>query len=389
MRHNRMQTLGSGLMAGVLTALSPAAAFAAPTATVAQFGVSPNGEIVHVITLQNDRGMTVRFLTRGGTVIEISAPDREGKIENLVLGKADFAAWDSGGAFNSIIGRYANRIDGGGFTLDGKFYKLAGVNPKTNVASHGGPHGFDSKLWEAETFTSSDRAGATLTYVSADGENGYPGELSVTVTYTLSEENVLRLDYRATTTKPTVLNLTNHTYFNMAGADSGPIYDQVMQVFADRFTPTDDRQVPTGDIVSVAGTPFDFREPTRVGDRIYSTDPQIVLAKGIDHNFVLNKPAGVVIPVAVRLSDPHSGRQLEVRTTEPGVQIYTGNYFDGSMMGADGRTLRQSDGIAFETQHYPDSPNQPGFPSTVLRPGQTFHSTTEFAFSTDAAPFPR
>lgn len=370
------------------SALMASATYAAPTVSTAKFGTSPNGEVVDVITLKNDHGMTVRFITRGGAFTEISAPDRNGKSDNLVLGLGSFAAWDRGGAFNSVVGRYANRIDKGGFTLDGKFYKLAGVNPRTNIAMHGGPHGFGSKLWKAKTFTRGEEAGATLTYVSADGENGYPGQLSVTMTYTLSNDSVLRLDYKATTTKPTVVNLTNHTYFNIAGADSGPVYDQVMQVFADKWTPTDDRQIPTGVIASVEGTPFDFRTPTRVGDRIYSTDPQIMLAKGIDHNFVLNKPAGVAIPVAVRLTDPHSGRQMEVRTTQPGVQIYTANNLDGSMMGADGRTLRQSDAIAFETEHYPDSPNKPNFPSTVLRPGQTFHSITEFAFSTDKTPFP-
>jgi aldose 1-epimerase len=373
-----------GLAAAVL-AVAPAQA---ATVTRAVFGTSADGEVVEQISLVNDHGMTVRFLTRGGAFTEIDVPDRNGKIANVVLGLPDFAAWDRGGAFNSVVGRYANRIDHGGFTLDGTFYKLAGVNPKTQVAMHGGPHGFGSRLWKAETFDHGDSVGAVLSYVSADGENGYPGALSVTMTYTLTSDDVLRLDYRATTTKPTVVNLTNHTYFNIGGYASGPVYDQLLQVFASHWTPTDARQIPTGEIASVAGTPFDFRKPVRVGDRVYSTDPQMMLAKGLDHNFVLDKPADGALSVAVRLHDPKSGRQLEVRTTEPGVQVYSANNFNGSMAGANGRTLRQGDGLAFETEHFPDSPNKPNFPSTVLRPGQQFHSITEFAFSTDAHPFP-
>lgn len=373
---------GAGL-AGVLAA---GGAQAAPTASRAVFGTSANGETVEQITLTNDKGMTVRFLTRGGTITEIRAADRKGQFNNVVLGKADFAAWDRGGAFNSVVGRYANRIAGGGFTLDGTFYKLP-ANPQTNVAMHGGPKGFGDRLWQAETFQRANVAGATMRYVSADGENGYPGELTVRMTYTLSNDNVLRLEYEATTTKPTVVNLTNHTYFNIGGYDSGTVYDQVMQVFASRWTPTDERQIPTGEIVPVDGTPFDFRKPVAVGTRIYSTHPQMMLARGLDHNFVLDKPAGAALPVAVRLHDPKSGRQMEVRTTEPGVQIYSANGFNGGMPGANGRTLRQGDGLAFETEHYPDSPNKPNFPSTVLRPGQTFHSITEYAFSTDATPF--
>jgi aldose 1-epimerase len=372
--------------AGLLALALPFAAQAAPNATSATFGTAADGQIVQLITLTNDHGMTVRFSTRGGTIVAIETPDRAGHAANVVLGRPDFATWDKGSAFNSVVGRYANRIDKGGFTLDGTFYKLQ-ANPTTQVAMHGGQGNFGSKLWKAETFRKADGAGAILTYVSADGENGYPGELRVRMTYTLTQANVFRIDYEATTTKPTVINLTNHTYFNIGGYDSGSVNDQMLQLFASNVTPTDPRQIPTGEIKPVAGTPFDFRKMTRIGDRVYSPDPQMIIGKGLDHNFVIDKSAAAV-PVAVRLHDPKSGRQLEVRTTEPGVQVYSGNNLNGAMIGAGNRTLRQGDGIAFETEHFPDSPNHLNFPSTVLRPGETFHSVTEWAFSTDRVPFP-
>lgn len=376
------------LMAALCAAtLWPVAGQAAPTARTSVFGTAADGRQVDLITLTNDAGMVVKVSSRGGTIIELDVPDRDGKPDNVVLGYKDFAAWEKARGFNSIIGRYANRIGGGGFTLDGVFYKLP-ANPKTNISMHGGPNGFASQLYRATTFERADAAGVTLHYVSADGENGYPGALTLDVTYTLTADNVLRLEYRATTTKPTVVNLTNHSYFTLGGHASGPIYPQWMQVFAGRWTPTDDNQLPTGAIDPVDGTPFDFRKPARLLDRIYSDDPQMVLAKGIDHNFILDGASGAAARLAVRLYDPGSGRQMEVRTSEPAVQIYSGNNLFGTIVGADGRALRQSDGIAFETEHFPDSPNKPGFPSTVLRPGETFHSVTEFAFSTDAKPFP-
>jgi len=298
-----------------------------------------------------------------------------------------FDAWERMIGFNSIIGRYANRIGGGGFTLDGVFYKLP-ANPTTQVTLHGGFPGFAGQLFAVDIFEREGAAGATLTYVSPDGDNGFPGEVTLKVTYSITNDNVLRLAYAATTTKPTVVNFTNHAYFTLGGHDSGPVYDQMLQVFASRWTPTDEQQVPTGEIRPVANTPFDFRKPVRIGARIYSSDPQMMLAKGLDHNFVLDGPSGAAPRVAARLADPRSGRQLEVRTSEPGVQIYTANNLLGTIVADDGLTMRQSDAIAFETEHFPDSPNKPGFPSTVLRPGETFRSVTEYAFSTDATPFP-
>jgi len=371
-------------LAAALLATSPAAA--KPSANKALFGTAEDGPKVDLITLRNDHGMTVKISSRGGTITEIDVPDRDGKFGNVVLGAGSFEAWEKLGGFNSIIGRYANRIGGGGFTLDGTFYKLP-ANPKTGVILHGGFPSFAGKLFATDIFEKNGRAGASFTYVSPDGENGFPGELTLTVTYSLGNDDALRLEYQATTTKPTVVNFTNHAYFTLGTHASGPVYDQMLQVFASHWTPTDENQVPTGEIASVEGTPFDFRKPARIGDRVYSSDPQMLLAKGLDHNFVIDGEAGPEPRVAVRLTDPGSGRQLEVRTTEPGVQIYSSNNMFGSTVDGDGRAMRQSDAIAFETEHFPDSPNKPNFPSTVLRPGETFHSITEFAFSTDREPF--
>ena len=367
-----------------LVALVLGAPAIAATVSRAPFGTAADGQAVELVTLHNDHGMTVKFSTRGGAFVEIDAPDGKGAIDDVILGRPDFAAWEKAGAFNTVVGRYANRIGGGGFTLDGKAYALTGANPVTKVAMHGGPNGFASRVWRAETFQRGGDVGAVMTLVSADGENGYPGEMRVRMTYTLTQANIVRIDYDATTSKPTILNLTNHTYFALGGAKAGAVYDQDLQILATRYTPADERQVPTGEIAPVAGTPFDFRQPTRIADRIWSTHPQILIAKGIDHNFVLDAPAGTMPAPAVRLHDPASGRRLEVRTTEPGVQVYTGNNLNGAMVGAHDRTLRQGDGIAFETQHFPDSPNHANFPSTVLRPGETFRSTTEWRFSADA-----
>jgi aldose 1-epimerase len=380
-RRARRFRLPALLLEVVLISLSPSGAPEAGV-TLTPFGTAVDGQ-VQIATLQNVHGLLVRISTRGGTILELDAPDRTGSMANVVLGKRDFAAWEEGGPFSSIVGRYANRIAGGGFTLDGRFYKLAGADPKTAIVSHGGPGGFSSRLWTPTILDRSAAAGVSLRYISADGENGFPGALEVTVTYTLTDDDVLRIDYRATTTRPTVLNLTNHSYFNLGGPQAGPIYGEMLQVFASHFTPTDAHQVPTGEIRSVVGTPFDFRQAARVADRIYSSEPQMLLARGLDHNFVLDKSADGAMTRAVRLYDPGSGRILEVWTTEPGVQVYSANFFNGTAVGASGRALRQGDGLAFETQHFPNSPNQPGFPTTVLRPGEGFRSATEFVFATD------
>jgi aldose 1-epimerase len=374
-----MKVLRSAALAAML--VSGAALNAAPTATIAPFGTGQDGQRVDLVTLRNDSGMTVSFSTRGGTITDIEVPDRDGRMGNVVLGAGSFADWEQLIGFNAITGRYANRIGSGGFTLDGTFYKLP-ADPRTGVILHGGSPSFSSKVFKAEPFERDGRAGAVLTLGSPDGENGFPGELTLHVTYSLGDDDVLRLEYWATTTKPTVLNLTNHAYFTLGTHANGPVYNELLQVFASRWTPTDANQVPTGEIAPVAGTPFDYRQPHKLGDVVYSSDPQVTLAHGLDHNFVLDGASGGAPRVAVRLTDPASGRRLEVRTSEPAVQLYSTNGAGGAIAG-DGRTIRQGDALAIETEHFPDSPNKPNFPSTVLRPGETFHSVTEFAFSTD------
>jgi len=380
------ETLPFAAVAADATPAAATAAAATPAAFVPvsrePFGTAADGRAIEAITLRNRNGMRVRLLSRGGTLIEISAPDRDGVFRNVLLTVASFLAPDPSNSFNSIVGRYANRISGGGFAIDGKFFPLESAGG-TGVILHGGPASFSSKLWDVALIGSPAPA-VRLSYVSPDGENGFPGELSVRVTYSLSDANVLQLEYEARTSKPTVVNLTNHAYFNLGGHEAGPVYGEWLQVFADRWTPTDAALVPTGEIAPVDGTPFDFRRPTPVGPHIYAGYAAIIMAHGLDQNFVLEKKLGAgALEPAARVWDPQSGRQMEVRTTEPGLQIYSGNGFDGALLSGDGCTLRQGDGLTFETQHFPDSPNKPAFPSTILRPGEVFRSTTQFAFSTD------
>jgi aldose 1-epimerase len=361
------------LLAAALTAAAPAGVAHQP------YGKTKSGEAVERYTLRNKRGMSVGILTLGGIVDEIQVPDRAGRSTNVVLALPDLAAYEARANFSSIVGRFAGRISQGGFTLDGRRYALS--EDPAAVVSHGGRNSFGARVWRAERCRTEGCASVTLRYVSKDGDNGFPGRLDVAVTYSLTPDNALRLDYEARTSKPTVLNLTHHAYFNLAGGRSGSADSQYLQINANRFTLLDSRRVPTGAIVPVEGTPFDLRRPTRIGDNIGSTYPQMLLARGFDHNFVLDKPQP--LSVAACALDPMSGRTLEVRTTEPGVQLYTANSFDGTLVGAGGRTIRQGDGYALETQHYPDSPNRPEFPSTMLRPGETFRSTTIFRFGVE------
>jgi aldose 1-epimerase len=354
----------------------------AATASIAPFGTNAKGETVEAITLANKAGMHVVILTRGGALTEVSVPDRQGRLANMVLTRPDFAAWDRGGSFNTLIGRFANRIAGGGFSIDGQRFALP-ANPETGITIHGGQSqsggGWGTKLWAPRLFQSDKGAGVELQLESPDGENGFPGTVRVSATYTLTDAGELRLDWRATTTKPTHINVTNHAYFTLAGHGDGPVDSQSLRLFASHFTPVDARMIPTGEIASVAGTPFDFRKPRRIGPALRTNHPQILLARGIDHNLVIDGKAGELRPAA-ELIDPASGRRLVVSTTEPGVQVYTANGFNGTQLAANNRPLRQSDGIAFETQHYPDTPNQPSFPTTLLRPGEVFTSTTVYAF---------
>jgi len=359
-----------------------ASALAAPRVSVSDYGVTADGRAVHVYTLSNDHGVSAKILDYGGIISELNAPDRRGQSKNVVLTLPDLKAYESNGGLNSLMGRYANRIKGG-FTIDGHHYDLAS-NPK-GVTLHSGRPVYGAMVWAAQTVRDANRAGVTLSRVSPDGEQGFPGELHIDVTYTLNDANDLGLEYEATTDKPTVVTLTNHVYFNLAGNGSGDVYGQQLQVLADQYTPTDMDQVPTGELAPVAGTALDFRQLTPIGARIRSGEQQMLFARGYDHNFVLRKPAGDLLPLAVRMYDPGSGRLLELRTTEPGVQVYSANNMYGSVISAAGTTLRQGDGLALETEHFPNSPNEPRFPSTLLRPGETLRSSSVFHITTDVA----
>jgi aldose 1-epimerase len=368
-------------LGGVLAVCS-AGAPAAPQVSVSDYGVTADGRAVHVYTLTNEHAVSARILDYGGIIAEFDAPDRHGQIKNVVLGLADLKAYETTGGLNSLIGRYANRLKGG-FTLDGRHYDLP-ANPK-GITLHSGRPFYGALVWAAQTVRDAERAGVTLSHVSPDGEQGFPGEMHINVTYTLNDSNDLRLDYEATTDKPTVVTLTNHVYFNLAGNGSGDVYGQQLQVIADQYTPTDADQVPTGELAPVAGTALDFRQLTPIGARIRSSEPQMLFAQGYDHNFVLHKPAGDPLPLALRMHDPASGRLLELRTTEPGVQVYSANHMNGAVTSAAGSTIRQGDGLALETEHFPNSPNERRFPSTLLRPGETLRSSTVFHITTDVA----
>jgi aldose 1-epimerase len=346
------------------------------------FGALADGTEVHRHTLDNGRGLVVRVLTYGGILQRIDVPDRDGRPANVALGFADLDSYvrDNTPYFGALIGRYANRIAGGRFTLDGRAYVLPVNNPPNSL--HGGTEGFDKRVWTATAAAGEDPAGLELAYTSPDGEMGYPGTLSVRARYRLGPDNELRIDYRATTDGPTHVNLTNHSYFNLAGEAAGTVEGHQLQLHAAHYTPTDATNIPTGEIAPVAGTPFDFTSPHRVGERIDAADEQLEYGLGYDHNFVLDPaPAGQALRPAARVVDPASGRVLEVLTTEPGIQFYSGNQLDGTLVGPGGAAYRPRAGLALETQHFPDTPNQPGFPSTVLRPGQVYQSATVYRFS--------
>lgn len=345
-----------------------------------KYGVTKNGETIHEITLNNAAGMEVKCITLGGILTSIRAPDRQGRFANVALGFDSLAQYEAEHPyFGAITGRYANRIGGGRFTLDGVEYQLFKNDGGNSL--HGGEIGFDKRVWHASELD----GGVELAYRSADGEEGYRGNLDVTVRYSLDEGNRLRIDYEAETDAPTALNLTNHSYFNLLGEGEGTIYDHLLTLNADAYTPTDASQIPTGEIAAVAGTPFDFRRAKAIGSGQRSAHPQILAAQGYDHNFVLNRTelSDGELGLAARVYEPLSGRVMEVWTTEPGLQFYAGNFLDATLVGASGRLYRQSDGLALETQHFPDSPNKSQFPSTVLRPGERFESTTIYRFSTD------
>ena len=364
------------ILMGVLVSLG-AAGREAGSIKKESFGKA-DGKTVELYTLTNRKGAEAKITTYGATVVSLKVPDRNGKFDDIVLGFDNIDGYLKGTSFfGATIGRYGNRIAKGRFTLNGVEYKLA-INNEPNHL-HGGNKGFDKVIWNARPFDVKDGAGLALSYLSHDGEEGYPGNLSVSVSYTLTDNNELKISYAATTDKDTVVNLTHHSYFNLAGHGNGDILNHQLMINADRFTPTDAGSIPTGEIRSVKGTPFDFTKPTTIGARINQDDEQLKLAKGYDHNYVLNGKAGTLRQVA-RVSEPIAGRTMEVWTTEPGMQLYSGNFLDGAQ-GKSGKVYQFRYGFCLETQHYPDSPNKPSFPSTVLRKGNTYRTQTIYKFS--------
>jgi len=371
-----------GIAAAMAMTAMPALA---GTATRAAFGTLPDGRAVEAVTLDNGKGVKARILTYGALLQSLETPDRNGRSADIVLGYADAATYQTKpNYFGATVGRYANRIAGGHFTLDDKTYQLP-LNDKTN-SLHGGPEGFDKRLWQIVAVKSGPDASVTLAYTSPDGEEGYPGTLHITATYTLTAANELKLDYRATTDKPTIVNISNHSFFNLAGEASGrPILDARMTIPAERYTPVDVKLIPTGELRPVAGTPFDFRTPHIIGERIHDgTDEQIRFAKGYDQNFIVTPRVTSDVHLMAKVEDPATGRVLEVLSNQPGVQVYSGNFLDGSAVGKSGHSYRQSDGLALEPQLFPDTPNQPAFGSARLDPGQTYENLIVYRFSVAA-----
>lgn len=369
----------------MLALIFPAAAHAGE-AHRAAFGTMPDGRAIDAITLSNSKGMRATIISYGAILQSLIVRDRAGKAEEIALGYGDMKGYFAApNYFGATVGRYANRIRGGSFTIDGQAYKLA-LNNGPN-ALHGGVQGFDKRLWEVVKVTSGPVASVVLAYTSADGEEGYPGALSVTATYSLNERNELSVEYAATTTKPTIVNITNHSFFNLAGeASQRSIYDEILTIPADATTPVDRTLIPTGELRPVAGTPFDFRRPTAVGARIRDgRDPQIVFGQGYDENFVIARDVADQPRLQARVEDPRSGRVMELLSNQPGVQVYTGNFLDGSAIGRSGHAYRQGDGMALEPQVFPDTPNQPAFGSARLDPGKTYRNIIVWRFSTSAA----
>jgi len=345
------------------------------------FGKIQDGQTVDLYVLSNKHGMTAAITNFGATLVSLKVPDRDGKIADVVLGYDNPADYETGKAyFGGTIGRYGNRIAHGKFTLDGVTYSVPTNDGENSL--HGGVRGFNKRVWTAREVSSDAGEALELTYLSKDGEEGYPGNLKVKVVYTvLADQNALKIEYTATTDKATVTNLTNHSYFNLAGQGNGNILQHQLTLFASQFTPVDATLIPTGKLEGVRGTPFDFLQATAIGARINQDDQQLKFGKGYDHNWVLDKSSEGALSLAARAYDAQSGRILEVSTTEPGVQFYSGNFLDGTVHGKDGKVYGYRSAFCLETQHFPDSPNHANFPSTVLKPGQTLHSTSVYKFS--------
>jgi len=348
------------------------------------FGKTNDGTPVEQYILRNSHGLQATVITYGATLQSLKVPDRNGKAEDIVLGFDNVQGYQAGTAyFGATIGRYGNRLANGAFELDGQHYQV----PKNDGPNslHGGTQGFDKHVWKAEPSKTDDSVGVTLTYLSKDGEMGFPGNMKTEVTYSLTEKNELRIEYKASTDKPTVLNLTNHSYFNLAGAGNGDVLKQLVTLHADHYTPVNDKLIPTGELLAVSGTPMDFTQPTAIGKNIKADHPQLKFAEpkqgGFDFNWALDAE-GDVGQLAADVLDPASGRRLQLYTTEPGVQFYTSNFLDGTVKGKAGKVYPHWGAFTLETQHYPDSPNQSNFPSTRLDPGKTYTQSTLFKFST-------
>ena len=362
----------------LLLLMSWVAFAAAQTVTKQSYGKTAAGENVNLYTLRNSKGVEAKITNYGGILVSLKVPDRNGKFDDVVLGFNDLESYltKNDPYMGALIGRYGNRIAKGRFTLDGVEYKLAVNNGENHL--HGGIKGFDKVVWTGRELKTTAGPAVLLTYLSKDGEEGYPGNLSVRVVYTLTNNNELKIDYSATTDKDTVTNLTHHSYFNLAGEGNGDILSHAVKINADRFVPTDAGSIPTGELKSVAGTPFDFLKATAIGARINQDDEQLKFGNGYDHTWVIN---GRGMRLAAEAYEATSGRVMQVWTTEPGVQFYTGNFLNGTLTGKSGKIYARRNGFCFETQHYPDSPNQPSFPTTTLKKGATYKSTTIYRFS--------
>jgi aldose 1-epimerase len=387
---NANQRRGGAIVAALAAAIAGGTANAAATLDHAPYGTTQDGQAVEIFTMANGHGLRVRFLSYGGVITEIDVPDRTGRLDDIVLGLNTLRDYETlPGHFGAITGRYANRIGGAQFTLGGQTYHLIANNGPNTL--HGGPNALDHRVWTVTPLTVPDGVAATLSYVSPEGDQNFPGTLTTRVTYMLTNDGVLQIVYAASTDRDTVVNFTNHSYFNLAGNGSGSAAGQLLLVNADRYTPIVPDLIPTGEIAPVEGTPLDFRQMMPIGARLNSAFQQMVYAHGYDHNFVLNKGPGDGMTFAARAYDPRTGRVIDCFTTEPGVQVYTSNGMNGSVVGSSGTAYRQTEAFTLETQHFPDSPNRPNFPTTELKPGQDFHSTTIFRFATDAPlpPLPR